>query len=145
MNPGPLPAKRAFLHDLHNFPPGSKARFLGCVTNYDVQTGTLTLEHHYPHTTPKPATIPVDITLLLESIKSSDLQVGAWLNVLGYVREKEKDKNNRTTSHRASNASRESIYIEAVMVFPAGSFHIGEYERVLQDWIDVDRMVRGPG
>ena len=33
------------------------------------------------------------------------------------------------------------IYIEAIMAFSAGSIHVGEYERVLQDAQDVDKRV----
>lgn len=108
------------------------------VASYSPRTGTLTLEHHYPPTSPTPASVPVDITLLLESIDASDLVVGAWLNVLGYVREGKKS----IPRQEPQRGPHDSIYVEAVTVFPAGAFQIGEYERVLQDWIDVDRMIR---
>lgn len=166
MSAGPLPAKRAFLSDLPKLPLDSKARFLGwyahtsslpsfyvlltqepSVTNYQSQTGILTLEHHYPSTSPTPASVSVDITLLIESIKASYLEVGEWLNVLGYVRErKEKRKGrNQATCSPESQAWNDSIYIEAVVVFPTDAFQIGEYERALQDWIDVDRMIKRAG
>lgn len=53
--------------------------------------------------------------------------MGAWLNVLGYVR-------------RYRQAEDQKYYVEAVMVFPAGAVALGEYERVVRDAQDVDLM-----
>lgn len=53
----------------------------------------------------------------------------------------EKGSSDQATCYREPREEqRGSVYIEAVVVFPAGAFDIGEYERALQDWIDVDRM-----
>lgn len=91
----------------------------------------------------------MDITLLLETIKAEDLQVGAWLNVIGYVRQDEDEERQRqrhrkdqTTSSSSSSSS--AIYVEAVMIFSAGAVNIGEYERILRDAQEVDRRVRRP-
>ncbi|OJD10219.1 hypothetical protein ACJ73_09883, partial [Blastomyces percursus] len=104
---GPLPTTRAFLSEIPSLPTGAKIRFLGCVSSYNPSTGHLTLEHNYPLTSrppPAPFSIAVDITLLLESLTATDLQVGAWLNVLGYIRER------RCPSPAATTATNKKVH-----------------------------------
>ncbi|PGG97695.1 hypothetical protein GX51_07206 [Blastomyces parvus] len=157
---GPLPTTRAFLSEIPSLPTGAKIRFLGCVSSYNPSTGHLTLEHNYPirsrpPSAPAPPSIAVDINLLLESLTATDIQVGAWLNVLGYIRERrpsppnnQNNYNNNKESPAATAATgavgTRSIYIEAVMVFSADAVQLGEYERVLQDWQEADRRVQRP-
>ncbi|PYI04865.1 hypothetical protein BO78DRAFT_430955 [Aspergillus sclerotiicarbonarius CBS 121057] len=131
---GPLPSTRAFLSDLPSLPLESKVRFLGCVRTYHVQTGHLILEHNYPRQKPprEPPSVSVDINAVLATVTSEELRVGAWVNVLGYVRRKD----------AVSESS--PVYVEAVMVFPAGAVALGEYERILQDSLGVERRVQRP-
>ncbi|EDN08993.1 nuclear telomere cap complex subunit, Ten1 superfamily [Histoplasma capsulatum] len=163
---GPLPTTRAFLSEIPNLPTGSKIRFLGCVSSYNVSTGHLLLEHNYPITKRPIPSIAVDISLLLEQLKATDLQVGAWLNVLGYIREQPSTKSllspadpkwpppagaDRNSSSPPSppllpspSGAARSVFVEAVMVFSADAVRLGEYERVLQEWEDADRRVKRP-
>lgn len=98
---------------------------------YNVATGHLILEHNYRRQNGSGnAVIEVDINPLLEAMTSEELRVGAWLNVLGYVRRKEQTPGMRKD------------YIEAVMVFQAGAVALGEYERIVRDAQDVD-LARG--
>ena len=97
------------------------------VRSYHVTTGHLNLEHNYPRQAGKDTSIAVDINPLLETITAEELRVGAWVNVLGYVR-------------RHRQAEDQKYYVEAVMVFPAGAVALGEYERVVRDAQDVDLM-----
>lgn len=97
------------------------------VRTYNVTTGHLILEHNYPRQKrSRDAVIKVDINPLLETVTSEELRVGAWLNVLGYVRRKEQSSGVREDS------------IEAIMVFQAGAVALGEYERVVRDAQHVD-------
>ena len=98
------------------------------VRTYHVQTGHLVLEHNYPRQKPpqEPPWVSVDINPVLATVTSEELRVGAWVNVLGYVRRKD------------------AVYVEAVMLFPAGAVAVGEYERILQDSLGVERRVRRP-
>ena len=112
------------------------------MSKYDVSTGTLILEHNHPLGAPEPAVINVDINLLLETVKSTDLQVGAWLNVVGYVRYRSSAVVERGSA--TSPFEMRSIYVEAVMIWAAGAVRIGEYERVVRDCKEVDRRVRRP-
>jgi len=96
---------------------------------YNVTTGHLILEHNFPRQAGKDAIIAVDINPLLEAITSEELRVGAWVNVLGYVR-------------KPVQGTGKEEYVEAVMVFPAGPVSLGEYERTVCSAQDVD-LARG--
>lgn len=82
-------------------------------------------------------TIPVDINNLLETIKREQLDVGAWLSVIGYIREDLRDGE--------MPGSSKEIYVEAVMVLSADAINVAEYERTLRDMLEVERRIRGPG
>ncbi|PYH82154.1 hypothetical protein BO82DRAFT_68836 [Aspergillus uvarum CBS 121591] len=141
---GPLPSARSFLADLPFHPFDSKVRFLGCVRTYLIRTGHLVLEHNYPHRKPpqEPASVLVDVNAVLESVTAEEMRVGAWVTVLGYVRR-------RKPSQDADDAGPASvfptIYIEAVLVIPAGAVALGEYERILRDSLEIERRVRSAG
>ncbi|KGO76479.1 Telomere length regulation/capping, TEN1 [Penicillium italicum] len=129
---GPRPSTRVFLSDLSSLQTDSKIRFLGCKI--------------------APPFVSVDINALLEDLTAEELRVGTWLNVVGYVRESEPapppssfsstlDDANRS-SQRPSTVTPRPVYIEAIMVFPAGAIAIGEYERILCDSQRVERMMQ---
>lgn len=110
---------------------------------YDISTGHLILEHNYPRARgqKEPAAVRVDINVLLESMKAEELRVGAWLNVLGYVREYQQEERQMMMINDPNFLS---VYVEAVMIFPAGAVRVGEYERILQDSREIDRRVKRP-
>jgi hypothetical protein len=119
------------------------------VTNYNVATGHLSLEHNYPRKTSN--VVSVDINGILEDITSEALRVGAWLNVVGYVREIETvQPTSSFSSNEDVNQPNESsskvpprpVYIEAIMVFPAGAIALGEYERILRNSQNVEQMIK---
>jgi hypothetical protein len=120
------------------------------VTTYTVATGYLLLEHNYPRS--KTSVVSVDINALLEEVTAEALRVGTWLNVVGYVREIESVQPTSSFSstpedanlpnERPSTVPPRPVYIEAIMVFPAGAIALGEYERILRNSQDVERMVK---
>ncbi|KAL4975065.1 CST complex subunit Ten1 [Aspergillus desertorum] len=135
---GPLPSARAFLADIPSLPADTKVRFLGCVKTYNVSTGRLVLEHNYPRTKkPKqlkqePPSVSVDINAVLDTVTWEELCVGAWINVIGYVR--------REPGQNSMREPSDSVHVDAVVVFPAGTVDLGEYERILCDLLHVERM-----
>ncbi|KAL4813226.1 CST complex subunit Ten1 [Aspergillus spinulosporus] len=133
---GPSPSTRAFLADIPSLPADSKVRFLGCVKTYNISTGRLVLEHNYPRTKkqPKqdPPSVSVDVNAVLETVTWEELCVGAWVNVIGYVR--------REPGQNSKGEPSDSVYVDAVVVFPAGAVDLGEYERILCDFLLVERM-----
>jgi hypothetical protein len=125
------------------------------VSKYDVSRGILILEHNYASgqslSSSNRRKVEVDINLLLAGLKYTDVQVGAWLNVLGYVRhrsaletETELEKTGDRPRRRDARQSVPAIYIDAVMMLSAGSIRVGEYERVLTDAQEAERRIRRP-
>lgn len=173
---GPRPSTRVFLCDLPSLATDTKVRFLGwyvqamvmlgihltltvSVRQYDVSTGNLILEHNYPRRKTEPEFVSVDINAVLQDVTSEELRVGAWLNVLGYVRDSSTPTPSFSSSQfssQQSNAASEAmtalvrvsprpVYIDAVMVFPAGAIALGEYERILRNAQDVERRMHITG
>ncbi|KAF4169820.1 hypothetical protein CNMCM6936_006056 [Aspergillus lentulus] len=145
---GPLPSTRAFLFDLPSLPTGSKVRFLGCVRTYHVPTGHLVLEHDYPrrrfstNAGTEPASVAVDVNAVLESVTAEELRVGAWVNVVGYVRRWSSDGGDHDVLRKLMMSN--PVYVEAVIVFSAGTVELGEYERVLREALEVERRILRP-
>ncbi len=105
------------------------------VTKYDIPTGILTLKHHYPSESRKPSKTLVDINLLLESIKSTDIEIGAWINVFGYVTWSSHSNKARVAATEKNTGTvplRRSL-VKALMIHSAGTIDVGEYERVLAE------------
>ncbi|CAI7652039.1 unnamed protein product [Penicillium bialowiezense] len=145
---GPRPSTRVFLSDLSSLQTDTKIRFLGCVTNYTVATGRLILEHNYPRSKKIPSTVSVDITGILEDVTAEALRIGTWLNVLGYIREIEPMQPTSSFSSNSGDANQtptvppRPVYVEAIMVFAAGAIAIGDYELILRNSQDVERMMK---
>lgn len=95
-----------------------------------MENATLTVAHYYPKELPKASEVAVDIQLVLESIKNHELQVGCWLNVIGYVRRPQrKRKRQQKTSEIVDNGG---TTVQAVMLWDAGTLNVDNYERVLE-------------
>lgn len=123
-----------------------------------MNTGHLILEHNYPRSKGETSTVSADINAVLEGLTSEELRVGSWLNVLGYVRESTISASSIYSTQQSSQESSEStlagtpttvpsrpVYVEAVMIFPAGAIELGEYERILRNANDVERRIRLTG
>ena len=100
------------------------------VMSYDVSAGTLTLEHAYPSDLVARPQVTVDVGLILESLKPHLLQVGSWLNVIGYTRKfgltRKRKQDDRDDTKPASK-----VDLQAVLLWSAGSIRLAEYEHVL--------------
>jgi len=119
MQNGPVPTTLTLLSELRTFLPGSKVRFLGCVTNYSTKTGVLTLEHNHPPGNLLQA--HVDVNLLVTTIKSHETQIGEWVTVMGYVigQQKKQEPNHETSE----------VSVQAIVLWSAGSFNLQAYEK----------------
>ncbi|OQE25433.1 hypothetical protein PENSTE_c006G02075 [Penicillium steckii] len=151
---GPRASKRVFLYELSCLPADTKVRFLGCVRQYNVTEGHLILEHNYLRGNEDVNAVSVDINAVLEDVTSEELRVGAWLNVLGYVRDSQSPSLSFSSSQLDSQSQQSNemssarvpttvptrpVHIDAVLVFPAGAIALGEYERILRNVQDVER------
>ncbi|KAH7412334.1 CST complex subunit Ten1 [Phaeosphaeria sp. MPI-PUGE-AT-0046c] len=112
---GPVPSNLVLLSDLGQCEPGMKVRFLGCVDDYVVHTATVRLKHAHPTSSPS-VVANVNVDHVLETLKYRTLDVGTWLNVIGYVdRRKEK-----------------GVFVQAVTVWDAGDVDVEGYERAVE-------------
>lgn len=83
------------------------------VEEYDIVTGILTLKHMYRSID---LSAKVTIEHVREGLPRSATDVGSWLNVAGYVQ----------------TITPNSISVQAIMLWEAGSLKLGDYERALQ-------------
>ncbi|KAF2630506.1 hypothetical protein BU25DRAFT_456231 [Macroventuria anomochaeta] len=112
---GPVASNLVLLSDLKTTAHGTKVRILGCVDEYVVQTATLRLKHNYPAAS-SAEVANVDIIHVLERIKSREMEVGTWINVIGYV-ERRKDK---------------GVFVQAIAVWDAGNIDLSAYEKAAE-------------
>jgi hypothetical protein len=75
----------------------------------------LRLKHNYPTSSP-PVVANVNVEHVLERVKRHELDVGTWLNVIGYV-EQRKEK---------------GVFVQAVAVWDAGDVDLEAYERAVE-------------
>lgn len=80
-----------------------------------VQTATLRLKHNYPASSTAEVA-NVDVVHVLEHIKSHEMEVGSWINVIGYV---ERRKEN-------------GMFVQAITVWSAGNIDLGAYETAVE-------------
>ena len=75
----------------------------------------------------------VDVDLLLSTLKSTDTQMGEWVNVIGYVE-------NPITSHDRRGKLREKreVKVKAIILWSAGAVRLTEYEHALRDRLALD-------
>ncbi|KAL8775096.1 MAG: hypothetical protein Q9209_000575 [Squamulea sp. 1 TL-2023] len=136
MSSGPLPTRLIFLSDLPTCSRDEKVRFLGCVSNYNVSTATLSLQHVYPASSPNAhVTAAVDVNIVLESLKHTDMQVGEWVNVMGYVQgiEGQKAERRGVKYGLGKGVSGDKVVkVQAVMLWSAGGVKVWEYEKALE-------------
>ena len=72
----------------------------------------------------------VDVSLLLEGLKITDTQVGAWVNVIGYIGSVLPERGGRGTGNRREESTAE-VKVQAIMVWYAGAIATDEYESAL--------------
>lgn len=77
------------------------------------------LVHQYPKRWKTAPRALVDINPILDTVKFQDLEVGAWINVVGYV----------SSSSQTEASARSSV--QAVMIWSAGIINLDEYESAL--------------
>lgn len=84
----------------------------------------------------------MDVNLLLSTLKSTDTQVGEWVNVIGYIAELAALDSRTERKARVEVLRRETVCVQAVMLWSAGAIKLGEYERVLQERKEVGKRLR---
>jgi len=97
------------------------------VTNYSIISGVLSLQHNYPPQDSK-VTALVDVKIIMEPLKATDLRFGEWLNIIGYVPFPSSGEKTRKERQIEPNPQ---IAVQAIMLWSAGAIQLGEYEQAL--------------
>lgn len=85
--------------------------------------------------------VRVDLALVLESLKSDELQSGTWLNIIGYVSKCAPIRNKEQAPGPTSmETGRKSI--QALVVWNAGALRLGDYERILSQQQDMMKQLQ---
>ncbi|KAF2846537.1 hypothetical protein T440DRAFT_521718 [Plenodomus tracheiphilus IPT5] len=112
---GPVPSNLVLLDELEQCAPGVKVRFLGCIDEYIVKSAILRLRHGYSLSSKKNIA-NVDIEHVLEKVKRDEVDVGTWINVIGYV-ERRQEK---------------GVFVQAIAVWNAGNVDSNAYAEAVQ-------------
>jgi hypothetical protein len=96
-----------------------------------VRSGHLLLKHNYPLSAPK-VTASVDLSHVLENLQGTALQVGVWVNVVGYVMNGESTTSKATEKRGARDADTGNVRVQAIMIWEAVAINIDEYEKAVQ-------------
>ncbi|KAI9753363.1 MAG: hypothetical protein M4579_005188 [Chaenotheca gracillima] len=134
-NLGPVPTRLVLLPDLPAIAVGEKVRFLGWLvirshrrgrgSVADYSTSRASLDVGYGAATTK---VSVDVGLLLSTLDRTNMEVGAWINIIGYICVVPEV----TTQSKKTRPAGETVYVQAIMIWSAGAIDVGEYERVLR-------------
>ena len=99
------------------------------------------LQDAYPSPSLSTVLAWVDVNLLLENMKREDLEIGAWVNVIGYLGGVSEEGGNwkagRSQAQQAGDkrsgvrARVVKVEVQAVMLWSAGAIKIADYERAL--------------
>ena len=111
------------------------------VTLYTIATGVLSLVHTARGQAINDIVAEVDLDLLLSTVKSTDTQIGEWINVIGYV----EDADGILGISRAGRKTT-IVKVRAIMLWSAGAIRLRQYELALHDRLacDSDQDVHGP-
>lgn len=130
-------AKYASLHGQWN----QSMQQTGCsnilsIHAYDGQTARLIVRDRYPATTKDVPTAIVSIHNVLASMNHDLLEVGAWLNIVGYIRplpaatETAADAKVKLSKRKAlSNIT----FVDATMIWSAGAVKVEKYNDALTE------------
>ncbi|KAH8893436.1 hypothetical protein GQ53DRAFT_840493 [Thozetella sp. PMI_491] len=122
MASGPVASQLCLLSELPLQEQGQKVRFLGCVVSYSSASGILTLRH--PLSQGLSVDAVVDVTLVLQSLKSEHTRIGEWVNIIGYI---------SAIAHPSPEAppkqKRTNVHVQALLLWSTGPLDLSEYER----------------
>ena len=93
---------------------------------YDTMSATLHLKDRFASTT-APSTLgsaSVNVAYVLDALNIELTQVGAWVNVVGYV---------RSVGDVDCDSGKTSCSVDAVVIWSAGAIKLDEYEAALRD------------
>lgn len=93
------------------------------VDAYDGELAILRLRDRFPATSATSGAANVNVNNLLDVLNVETTQVGAWVNVIGYMRQ--------GTESQSMSKPRASI-VDAVLIWSAGAVKLVEYEAAVR-------------
>ncbi|KAI8930780.1 hypothetical protein NX059_011807 [Plenodomus lindquistii] len=112
---GPVPSNLVLLADIEHCAPGAKVRFLGCIHEYLVQSAIVRLRHDCPPSTSRNV-VNVDMEHVLDRLKHDEVDVGTWINVIGYIQQRPE----------------KGVFVQAITVWNAGNVDARAYADAVQ-------------
>ena len=93
---------------------------------YDSMSATLHLKDRFASTTAPSisGSTSVNVAYVLDALNIELTQVGAWVNVVGYV---------RSAGDVGSGSAMTSCSVDAVVIWSAGAIRLDEYEGAVRD------------
>lgn len=113
---------------------------INSVLDYDVSKAYLYVEHHCSQDADHQLRTAVEITQVLENVKSIDLQAGSWLNVIGYVRRSLPSKNKRKQADELRDMLLPQVVVQAILIWNAGALKHSDYERMLSHQQEMNKL-----
>nr|OQO17311.1 hypothetical protein B0A51_12152 [Rachicladosporium sp. CCFEE 5018] len=117
----PQASQLVLLSQVAGMSEGSKVRILGCVSSYDVPSASLLLEDHA--TISQRSTVLVNVDGITNTLNAELTQIGALLNVVGYVDH---------SSVVDASEKKSSANVNALMIWSAGAIKVDEYETAVR-------------
>ena len=107
------------------------------VHSYDAHCAVLVLKEHYPATAQNVPTALLKLDNVLETLNHELVEVGAWINVIGYIRTQSSAPTpvhgGAFTGKKPKVQSRPSL-IEATMIWSAGAIQLQKYSSAVNDY-----------
>ena len=111
--------------------------------------GHLSVEHAYPRDASPTPTALVDVNLILTTIGGRLLEPGRWINVIGYVQEREPEsqpqnqpRSKKQRLERNLSQIEQPCLVQAVLVWGAETVKVEEYEKVMEAQKEAWRKTR---
>jgi hypothetical protein len=112
------------------------------VLDYEVNKAFLYVEHQHGQDAAQDVSTAIEITQVLSTVKSTDLQAGSWLNVIGYVRRSLPRKSKRKRANDPTLITLPHVIVQAILIWNAGAVKISDYESMLSHQQEVKRLAQ---
>lgn len=103
----------------------------------DANKAQIILRDKFPTTSSEHPTAVVNIVNILENLNHELLQVGSWVNLMGYVRATPKSAKHDSKSSKDGDDSRSSsraVHVEATMMWSAGAIKLDKYRTAAREY-----------
>jgi hypothetical protein len=104
---------------------------------YDAKEARIVVQEKFPTTTHGHATAIVTIENILENVNHELLQVGSWVNIVGYVRDESNVKKRFEKSPNGFDKSKVtgcSANVDATMIWSGGAIKLDQYRRATREY-----------